>query len=311
MRDGGGTWLGFDYEAARLPVFLPAPQFCALAFGDVDGVNGPDLYFADYDNDLEDRLLINDGSGFFTDETTTRLLASMSDSTFGTDAEIVDMNGDGFLDIVKNNSSGNSPPPGFSPNTAIFYNDGTGNFDFRHEIYDVAPYMVEVADFNQDGRPDIFIVDDAQDAVLTNTGNDGSGHATFSTAFIIGSPDTAFFGGNTFSADVDLDGILDIVVADVDTDIAGCSREMTILRGIGTPPNITYTDPLGGAGRPWKQSGTFDIAVFDINGDQSPDMLVGHCSGTRILMGDPAIGGRFFVDGFESGDLSGWSSSVP
>lgn len=307
-----GTWRGFDWDPgeARLPIFSPAPQFCSLAVGDVTGDGMPDIYFADYDNHLEDRLLINDGDGFFTDETSTRLAPGLADSVFGTDAEIFDMNGDTFNDIVKNNSSGNSPPPGFSPNTSILYNDGTGNFSVQDVIYDQAPYMTHVADFNQDGRFDVFIVDDGQDRVLTNTGNDGMNLAQFSTALVSTSPDTAFFGGNTWVADVDLDGILDIVVSDVDTDIEGCSRNLTILRGTGTPPDVSYGDPLSGASRPWRTVGTHDAVVFDINGDGAPDLWSGTCTGTQVFMGDPGIVPDIFADGFESGDVSAWSTSV-
>ncbi|MEM9553086.1 MAG: VCBS repeat-containing protein [Acidobacteriota bacterium] len=311
--DSQGVWLGFDYEAARLPSFNPAPQFCAVAAGDLTGQNGPDLIFADYDNDLENRLLVNDGNGFFTDETSTRMTAAMAETTFGTDLEIADMNGDTFLDIVKNNSSGNFPPPdALEPQTSILYNDGTGTFTVEDVVYSEAPYMTHADDFNQDGLVDIFIVDDGQDRVLTNLGNDGQNQATFDTRSIAGSPDTAFLGGNTFAADVDLDGVLDIAVADVDTDIPNCDDgELTILRGTGTPPNITYTDPLGGASRPWRQDGVFDIAIFDINGDGSPDLYIGHCNGTKIFMGDPDLAARLFADGFESGDLGGWGMTGP
>lgn len=309
----GGNWAGLDWDPmdVRLPTFVPAPQFCALAVGDVSGDDVPDLYFADYENDLEDRLLINNGSGVFTDETDTRLAAGFADSVFGTDAEIFDMNGDGFNDIVKNNSSGDEPPPGTVSATSILYNDGTGNFTVIDEIYAVAPYMVEVADFNQDGRYDVFIVDDGQDRMLTNTGNNAQNRAEFDTVQVTTSPDTAFFGGNTFAADVDLDGILDIVVSDVDTDIKGCDRELTILRGTGTPPNVTYGDPLSGAGRTWRTQGTFDAVVFDINGDGAPDMWAGTCTGTKVFMGDPKIVPEIFLDGFESGNTSAWSATSP
>ena len=66
-----GPWLGFEYQPARLPVLTSptgnGPKFCGLGVGDVTGDNRPELYFADYENDMEDRLLINDGTGFFTE----------------------------------------------------------------------------------------------------------------------------------------------------------------------------------------------------------------------------------------------------
>ena len=303
----GGTWQGFEYVASdnRLPTFVPGPKFCAVGFGDVTGDDIPELHFVDYDNDLEDRLLINDGSGFFTDETSLRMTTEMADSVFGTDSHILDMNGDGWNDIVKDNASGSAPPPGFDSAVHILYNDGTGNFDFMDRPYTDAPYMVEPGDFDGNGRPDIYVVDDAQDAYLLNTGNDAQDHAVFQTNTVTGSPNTAGFGGNTKVHDLNNDGLLDVLVADVDTDIPGCNREMVILQGQGTLPNISFTDPLNGAARPWLPSGTFDLEALDIDGDGVLDLILGTCDGTRLFMGTiPTV----FVDGFESGDTTAWSS---
>lgn len=311
--DVGGNWLGFDYDAMtqRLPTFSPGPKFCAVAAGDVDGQNGPDLYFVDYDSPLEDRLLINDGNGFFTDETASRMTLAMYESVFGTDAAIVDLDGDGDMDIVKNNSSGSTPPPGSSqPAVRALYNDGTGNFDFMDLIYTDAPYMVETADMNGDQRVDIFVVDDLQDSLLVNTGNDAMGHAQWSTQAVTSSPGTSDFGGNTKIVDMDLDGRLDVLVADVDTDIAGCDRNLTILRGQGTGQNVTLSDPLNGALRPWTTQGTFDIEVFDIDGDTVPDLWVATCTGNQIFINQTEAAIPVFNDGFESADTLAWSATV-
>ncbi len=302
-----GGWQGFAYDETRLPTISPGPHFCAVGFGDVTGNDRPDLYFTDYDNTTEDRLLINDGFGFFTDETNTRLQPGMADSTFGTDAHIVDVNGDTFNDIIKNNASGSIPPPGFDPHTAVLYNDGTGNFDFLDEIYTISPYMIEPADFTMDGLIDLFIVDDGQDRYLINTGNDGDGHAQFSTHMVSNSPMTSFFGGNVKFAHLDGDNILDVLVADVDTDISGCSRRMVLLQGQGTAPNISYTDPLGGSSRPWTPSGVFDVEAMHIDDDGILDLWVAACTGNRVFMG---IRAGIFGDDFESGNAQAWSSVV-
>lgn len=307
--DSEGSWLGFDYDATdgRLPAFSPGPKFCAVGVGDVTGNGAPDLYFVDYDSPLEDRLLINNGSGFFTDETSTRLTSAMVESAFGTDAHILDMNGDTFEDIVKNNASGST---GSAADVRILYNDGTGNFVRMDMVYTDAPYMVEVADLDENGRPDIYVVDDLQDVVLYNTGNDGSGNAVFTEQAVTGSPNTEGFGGNTKIADLDLDGLLDILVADVDTDIPGCDRQMTVLQGQGTLPNISYSDPLAGTPRAWTPTGVFDIEVIDIDGNGVPDVWMGICDGNRIFM-NTAEAPTVFTDGFESGDTSAWSLTFP
>jgi hypothetical protein len=307
--NGVGVWLGIDYEATdnRLPTFNPGPKFCAVGFADVTGSNGPDLFFVDYDNDLEDRLLINDGSGFFTDQTDSRMTPAMAASTFGTDAHIVDIDGDGDNDILKNNASGSS---GTNPDVRVLYNDGTGNFDFAESINTDAPYMIEVGDLNGDGLLDVYVVDDGQDHVLFNTGNNAGGRAQFNTVTVTTSSETQGFGGNTKFADLDLDGVLDILVADVDTDLASCARRMAVLQGLGVPPNISYSDPLNGVDRTWLPNGVFDIEPIDIDGNGVLDLWIGTCTGNRIFMNltDP---GTLFKDGFESGNTLGWSIAVP
>lgn len=34
-------------------------------------------------------------------------------------------------------------------------------------------------------------------------------------------------------------------------------------------------------------TGVYDFAVFDINGDSYPDLVIGRCSGTRVLINVP------------------------
>ena len=315
LGETAGVWLGFDYEPNRLPVLTSAtgngPKFCGLGVGDLTGDGRPELYFADYENDMEDRLLINDGTGFFTDETASRLTAEMVASTFGTDADIADMNGDGFNDIIKDNASGTSGGgvEGIAPAVQILYNDGTGHFTFMAIPNSDAPYMVAPADFTQDDRLDLFVVDDGQDSYLINTGNDVEGHAQFTTHTVAPSPNTNFFGGNVQFADLDNDGILDVLVSDVDTDISGCDRQLVLLQGQGQPPAVTYADPLGGASRPWTPQGTFDVEAMHIDDDGVLDLWIGTCNGNLVFMGvDPSF---IFADGFESGDSSAWSATVP
>ncbi len=311
--DGGGTWQGFLYTAAdnRLPTFSPAPKFCAVGFGDVTGNGAPDLFFVDYDNNLEDRLLINNGSGFFTDQTATRMTAAMSESVFGTDSHILDVNGDGWNDLVKNYASGNGAPPGTVPSVRVLYNDGTGNFTFMDLIYSPGsggPYMVEPADWNSDGRPDFYVVDDEQDVYLTNQGNDVDGRATWITTAVTNSPITEGFGGNVKIGDLDGDGIVDVVVADVDTDLAGCDRRMVILRGQRSGPTVSYSDPLKGADRSWLTNGTFDIELVDLDGDGNLDLWLGTCSGTQIQINTSTAG--IFRGDFEDVGFSSWTEVV-
>ncbi|MEM7050622.1 MAG: VCBS repeat-containing protein [Acidobacteriota bacterium] len=305
-RDDDGNWLGFDWEPSdnRLPTFNPAPKFCAIGVGDIDNDLDLDLFFVDYSNNLEDRLLINDGDGFFTDETASRMTAAMSQSAFGTDAQILDMNGDGAADIVKISTLDDFPN-----SVRILYNaggDDIGTFDDLHHAYEGQPYMMEVGDLNNDERPDIYVVDDLQDSYLINTGTAANGRATFTTIAQT-TPVTSDFGGNTYLVDFDRDNYLDVLVADVDTDFQICDGiRPAILRNRGNTPNVALDDPFNQIQPPWLPGGVFDFAVIDLNGDEWPDLVAGTCTGNRVLMNP---GPRIFEDGFESGDLNAWSTS--
>jgi hypothetical protein len=317
-RESGGEWRGFQLEPARLP-FLESPQgvgpfFCGLGVGDLTGDGRPDLYFADYGGiffegqDLNDRLLINNPAnpGFFSDQTEARTEPDMVESCFGTDADMGDMNGDGFLDVIRTTGVGSSPPGVGCPRVNIFYNDGTGHLVFNDAVYSDAPYMAEPGDFTQDDRLDLFVVDDGQDRYLINTGNDGQGHADFGPPQDpLTSPDTIGFGGNVKFADLDRDHRLDVIVADVDTDIDDCGQgEFTLLRAEGTPPNLSYRDPFGGI-TPWTNYSAFDVEAMHINDDGLLDLVIGACNGTRIFINANWL----FADGFESGDTSAWDET--
>ncbi len=297
LGESEGIWLGLQYTAAdnRILPFSPGPKFCAVAAGDVTGDGALDLYFADYVSPLEDRLLINDGNGFFTDETAMRLTPEMNESVFGTSALILDLNADGLNDIVKVNSSGSEPPPDSSPSAVrVFTNAGDGQFNDLSLVYTEQPYMAASGDFNDDGRPDLFVVDDAQDAILLNTSSPGGG-IEFNTSFVTGSSKTENFGGNITVADINGDGFQDVLVSDVDTDIPGCDRQLALLHNNGKGG---FSDPLNGEDRPWNVSGTFDTAVADFNRDGAADVWVGSCDGNQLFMG--AAAELLFIDGFEA-----------
>ncbi|MEZ5966392.1 MAG: VCBS repeat-containing protein [Planctomycetota bacterium] len=141
--DGGGRFT--DETAVRLPEG-GTRAWTVVAF-DADGDGDVDLVFGD---DAQDRLFVNDGSGFFrsvpgalpTDPTSTEALAAG------------DLDGDGDVDLVlgKSGASGsrvleNDGHGLFVDRTRAFWGDGPG-----------AARWIEIADLDADGDQDVLVV---------------------------------------------------------------------------------------------------------------------------------------------------------
>lgn len=363
---GGGTsassctdnnWLGFRFENSRIPALLSDsgaagfnPCFCAVSAGDVTGDGYADLYFTDYDSqceaaDFNDKLLINQGvlnPGFFTDVTETNFIAAATGfpvSAFGASNGIAHFNNDGELDILKQ----------FAGFVGVAYNmpSALGVFDRDNSPYGGAAYFVNYGDLNNDNKLDLVVADDGQDRYLLNQGTGGDDLADFiSFAYTYqhqgagGPAADDGFGGNVVVADLNNDGWNDVLVTDVDVDVAGCGRRTHIYRNLGGTPggNVTLQEQTQGTGcqnflnNPAtcttvgipvnKLVGTHDIATIDINGDGWDDMVVGRCSGTQVYMnvppfppaggipdGDTVPGTGLLLDKTETEVLLNWDPS--
>ncbi len=318
--DATGHWLGFRFEDARIPQLLTIPtgvngvvRFNDLAAADVDGDGDQDLYFTDMDLDenghsetagldLNDRLLLNDGNGYFTDGTATHFgNTGLYSSAFGAACELVDMNHDSRPDIVKVSTLTETPnrveivyndvAPGLPP-------DFTGGFD-RFTIADSSePFGFVSGDLNNDGRPDLMIGDCAVDHYRFNIGNAGDGTTAFSArldfSWLTGSGDDGF-QGRMRAADYDLDGWLDCIVTDVHLDLASCNRRTKIYHNRGGAPGATdivlreekQQSGTGGWFGAVGWSGTYpkgvtDVANIDIDNDGDIDLVLGRCVGTDV-----------------------------
>ena len=199
------------------------------------------------------------------------------------DIEIVDLNADGLSDIVLTGSrsfytvealAAGSDPASFGPIV-------------KHEFWDVdmdargpSPFGVEVADFNQDGRPDVAVS-------YRSPGNSTNDLSVLQNVL---SPDQtidglAFTNLSMFdlteehwsleAADFDGDGLVDIAST-------GLNDGLRVLRNIhsGGPLStasfsapIPFPAPVGSAG----------IVAGDLNGDLRPDLV------SSDWTGDPSL----------------------
>ncbi len=268
---GGGPWLGYDS-----PVVLigGGNNFCGVAAGDVSGDGYVDLFFVSYNDTFEDQLLINEGvanPGSFVNGN-SRMTGAMRDSGFGTAAWIVDMDLDGDLDIVK---SENGP-------VKMMRNNADVNFDMLDPTYGGAAYHVTTGFLNGDGLLDLIISDDGIDRYILNNGNLLNGAADSSTAF---PGETNGFGSDSLTVDLDNDLNNDVVIADVDVDVPGCTRVSDILRNTGGGNFVSDTANITQG----LLTGVHDFAIFDLNGDTFLDIVIGKCDSTVILVNAPPV----------------------
>ncbi|HYC78092.1 MAG TPA: VCBS repeat-containing protein, partial [Planctomycetota bacterium] len=201
-----GVWLGMTYDTAgRFPQYTtPYARFCGGDHGDFDMDGDQDLYLGDYTNSLEDRLLFNDGTGVFTDVTTTNIPGG-SASGFTVEVQVGDFNADGWPDIALSD-------PG---SVRVRINNGAGVFVNTVSPPAPATYTLAVGDLNNDGKDDIYQGRDGQDGYNLSVGAVGSQTVTFTDVTLTNSPGTNAFAGNATVVDMDNDGWNDVIMGDI------------------------------------------------------------------------------------------------
>jgi len=297
----GEKWGGFVHEEKRIPLLQTtpggpsgAPRFSAIAVGDVTGDGSPDLYFANDDAgpgvllDFNDRLLVNDGDGSFTDSFASRGSAVALQSTRSHTAFLADMNGDDLLDLIKSEADSSH-----GAGIWITYNDAKdpGHLSRSVRVHESSALALSVGDLNEDGRPDLVVTEAGYDRYLINFGNDASSAATFRTGILFSEvyPDEGA-GGESLIVDLDHDGRNDVIVTDVDPEFPGCYRRTHVFRNLGGRPMVTFQEQEGLS---WLPDGVHDVAALDINGDELIDLLFGTCTGTEVWIQQPRGGPRF------------------
>jgi len=169
------------------------------AVGDFDNDGWPDIYVTGYAGNT---LYHNNGDGTFTDVTEK---AGVRDGRWSTGAAFGDYDGDGFLDLMVANyvDFDIHHPPAFGSSTTckymgvdvqcgprglkgsgdtLFHNNGDGTFadvSKKAGVDDPNGYYglgVIWSDFNNTGRPDIYVANDSTASFLYR--NDGNGKFT-------------------------------------------------------------------------------------------------------------------------------------
>ena len=270
-------WLGFEEsENWFTPVFNPGPKFRAVAVGDVTGDTFADLYFVDYNNSLEDRLLVNDGSGKFVDETLLRLTPEMAESNFGTQAIIADWNRDGFSDILKLTTTSGAEDNGRPEAIRLLINnpENEGHFSSFQDLPFHETYTVEGADFNNDGRMDLYAVSDNVDYVIWNNSSNTDGTINVTMKSVV-SDRRESYGGNTHAWDIDGDGLRDVGVS---------GKRVAFLQN---KAGDRLFDPNTDVALEWNLLRAHDFCWIDINNDGMIDVFMGTATGYKMFVQDP------------------------
>ncbi len=256
INNGGGVFS--DETIPRLP--LARNSSFHAAFGDLDSDGDLDLVIGNVGSNgagQQNRLLVNNGSGVFTDETTIRLPA-LPDITLALALE--DLDGDSDLDIVVANRS--------ATGSKILVNNGVGFFaDKTAERFSTPPPFagdVVVVDVNGDGSEDIIFASVSGGPLVFI--NSGGGDFTEETEARTPTFDNSH---GIAVADVDSDGDVDVFV--------------TILGGVNTPPtqsrlllndgNGFFTD-VSDTNLPTVVGVIRYVAFADINNDGDPDLYI-------------------------------------
>jgi hypothetical protein len=293
LLNGGGG----NYSTAPSIVIPPGPftkpggVMDASAL-DLNGDGALDLVLTLQDNYQAHyiQILINDGHGHFTDDTNARLPQSNIAGTWSIGTHVVDLNGDGYMDLVAENSL----------DQPFFLNDGTGHFiALPANFIDVETYWnLQVFDANGDGRQDVlafygkfggaehYRLYTQEDGGLTQTGDSGvnallgdaDGESFFGMA-----GDDVIFGG---AGDDIIDGGAgnDTLVGGPGTDIASyASATSAVTVSLALAPAQSTggsgVDTLSGVenlkGSPYNDTLTGDANANVLDGAAGNDLLAG------------------------------------
>jgi hypothetical protein len=255
-----------------------------VAVGDYDNDGYEDLYVTAYGGN---KLYHNNGDGTFTDVTQK---AGVGGSGWSTSAAWVDLDNDGLLDLVvlryvqwdfddvwcgehKEGYRSYCHPDIFKPIAPLVYhNDGNGHFTEVSEKFGLARpgkgLGIAIADYDRDGRIDLFIANDSMPEFLYRNKGEGKFEevALISGVAVDGEGHT-YAGMGVDFADYNNDGLPDLVVTNLANQIYALYRN----NGDGT---FDYDSFASGISHMTMTHSGWGVRFLDFDNDGWKDLLI-------------------------------------
>jgi enediyne biosynthesis protein E4 len=255
-----------------------------VAVGDYNNDGFEDLYVTAYGGN---RLYHNNGNGTFTDVTEQ---AGVAGGGWSTSAAWVDLDGDGLLDLVvlrylkwdfddiycgerREGYRSYCHPNSFrAVAPLVYHNDGNGHFTEIAQKSGLAlpgkGLGIALADYDRDGRIDLFIANDSMPEFLYHNKGDGTfEEVALQSGVAVDSEGHTYAGMGVDFADYDNDGWTDLVVTDLASQIYALYRN----NGDGTFDYESYPSGIGLMSM--KHSG-WGVRFLDYDNDGWKDMLI-------------------------------------
>lgn len=255
-----------------------------VAVGDYDNDGYEDLYVTAYGGN---KLYHNNGDGTFSDVTEK---AGVGGNGWSTSAAWADLDNDGLLDLIvlryvqwdfedvwcgehKEGLRQYCHPDIFKPIAPLVYhNDGNGHFTEASEKMGLGKpgkgLGIALADYDRDGKIDIFIANDSMPEFLYhNKGNGTFEEVGLVSGVAVDGEGHTYAGMGVDFADYNNDGLPGLVV----TDLANQMYSLYRNNGDGT---FTYESYPSGIGRMTMTHSGWGVRFLDYDNDGWKDLLI-------------------------------------